>query len=129
MTERSTTVLAFIGDAVYELYIRTHVAGGVNGSADILHKRAVRYVRAETQASSVKEMMTGFLTDEEIALVKRARNHKGPNRSRSAGAVEYKLATAFEALIGALYLDGKIGRAEQIMEKAVALTDGRGDKR
>ena len=74
-------------------------------------------------------MMTGFLTDEEIALVKRARNHKGPNRSRSAGAVEYKLATAFEALIGALYLDGKIGRAEQIMEKAVALTDGRGDKR
>ena len=129
MTERSITVLAFIGDAVYELYIRIHVAGEVNGSADILHKRAVRYVRAEAQASSVKEMMTGFLTDEEIALVKRARNHKGPNRSRSAGAVEYKLATAFEALIGALYLDGKIGRAEQIMEKAVALTDGRGDKR
>ena len=87
MTERSTTVLAFIGDAVYELYIRTHVAGGVNGSADILHKRAVRYVRAEAQASSVKEMMTGFLTDEEIArrrYEKRARERKRAAERRKA---------------------------------------------
>ncbi len=69
------------------------VYGGLStgGKADLMHKKAIKYVRAESQARAIKQMMNGFLTEEELGLVKRARNHKTPNRSRSAGAVEYRL--------------------------------------
>lgn len=115
----NTTALAFLGDAVYEVYIRKYVMEKGITDADALHREAVRYVRAEAQAEAVKALMKGFLTEEEEALVKRARNRKSASKSRSAGPVSYKLATAFEALLGALELDGKTERAEEIMKFAV----------
>ncbi len=121
MNDLSTTSLAFIGDAVYELYIRQMVAKTKRGGADVLHKHAVRFVRAESQAKAVKELLKGELNEEEVRIVKRARNQKTPNRSRSAGALEYKLATAFEALLGSLTVRGENKRAEMIMKKAVEI--------
>lgn len=129
MSELNTTALAFIGDAVYELYIRTNIATGHGKKdADSMHREAVRFVRAESQAASVKEMLKEFLSDEEADIVRRARNHKTPNRSRNAGALEYKMATAFEALIGSLYLAGRTTRAEEIMAEAVRLISAEGGK-
>ncbi len=112
--------LAFMGDAVYEQFIRERVvrsAGPSAGHADRMHKAAVKYVCAAAQAASVKRMLAeGFLTEEEEALVKRARNHRSATKPKNADAVEYKLATALEALIGWLYLEGRSERLAQIME-------------
>lgn len=129
----NTTSLAFLGDAVYEVYIRNHVMESGQVNANRLHSMAVKYVRAQSQAFVLKQMLGGFLTEEETALAKRARNHRSSSRPRHADPVDYKLATAFEALIGYLYLKRDEERAREIMAEAVRLTDaseprGSGDK-
>lgn len=108
-----------MGDAVYELFVRQRVLETGQRNADMLHRLSVSYVRAEAQAAAVKSLMEDFLSEEETALVKRARNHKSISKSRSAGPVAYKLATAFEALLGYLYLDGQQERLEQVVEEAM----------
>ena len=123
VNEINTTALAFVGDAVYEIYVRTHVLKTGQTNADRLHQMAVKYVRADGQAKAVKYMMnTNFLTEEEIALVKRARNHKTTSKPRHADPVIYKLSTAFESLLGSLYLAGKTERMEEIISKAIEIT-------
>ena len=114
----NTVALAFLGDGVYELYIRDILVNSGITDPGALHRACTKYVRAESQAAALKDMMKEFLTEEELGLVKRARNHKTPNRSRSAGPVEYKLATAFEALVGYYYLKGDSKRLEEIMDYA-----------
>ncbi len=127
----NTSALAFLGDAVYELYIRDLLVNSGMTNPDAMHRACTKYVRAESQALALKAMMREasteagdtetFLTDEEIALVKRARNHKTPNRSRSADPVEYKLATAFEALVGYYYLVNNSERLGEIMHMAARI--------
>ena len=118
----NTTALAFLGDAVYEVYVREHVLMKGEIHADALHREAVRYVKASAQAKIIKELMSDdenggrFLSDEELALVKRARNHKITSKPRNAGAVEYKLATAFEALIGWHFSEKNTDRLKEIIE-------------
>ena len=120
----NTDALAFLGDAVYELYVRDFMVNSGMTDSDAMHKACTKYVRAESQAYAIKTMMKDFLTEEETNLVKRARNHKTPNRSRSAGPVEYKLATALEALVGYYYLIGDSQRLEEIMGRAATLIAG-----
>lgn len=117
--EINTTALAFIGDAVYEIYARKTVMDTGQQNADRLHRMAIKYVCADGQAKAVKSLMADFLTEEEISLVKRARNRKTASKTRSADAVTYKLATAFEALMGFLYLDGQEERLKQIACEAM----------
>ena len=119
----NTTVLAFIGDAVYEVAIRAHVLSSGEVRADNLHKAAVKYVRAEAQARALKAMMPA-LSDEEVALVKRARNKKITSKPKNAEPMEYKMATAFEALIGALYMAEDHQRIKELIEQAIKLIDG-----
>ena len=118
----NTTWLAFIGDAVYEVQIRSHVLKSGEVRADNLHKSAVKYVRAEAQARALKGMMPG-LTEEEVALVKRARNKKITSKPKNAEPMEYKMATAFEALIGALYMAEDHQRISQLIEQAILIID------
>ena len=120
----NTTALAFLGDAVYEVYIRKHVLEKGRQKADRMHRLAVKYVRAESQAKAVRRLMEGFLTEEEMALVKRARNHKTSARSRSADVLPYKMATAFEALVGFLSLGEDRERLEQVVFQAVKIIEG-----
>ena len=131
--EINTTALAYIGDAVYEIYVREHVLGqdlrgldkNFGAPVDALHKRAIRYVRADGQAKAVKAMLNeGFLGDEEAALVRRARNHKTASKPKNADAMDYKYATAFEALIGFWHLSAQAGgddgaAAKQRMEEII----------
>ena len=120
----NTTALAFLGDAVYEVYIRKHVLEKGRQKADRMHRLAVKYVRAESQAKAVRRLMEGFLTEEEMALVKRARNHKTTARSRGADVLTYKMATAFEALVGFLSLGEDRERLEQVVFQAVKIIEG-----
>lgn len=130
----NTTALAYIGDAVYEIYVRKHVLeSSCNGSesvsfgahVDALHKRSVRYVRAGSQAEAIKAMMnSGFLSDEEMSMAKRARNHKSASKPKNADAMDYKYATAFETLIGYLYLEDRGERLDEIISEAFEIIDG-----
>lgn len=121
----NTTVLAYLGDAVCELKIREMLIDREESlRANNLHRKATRYVSARGQATAVKNLMKDFLSDEELSLVKRARNHKTSSHPRGADPVEYKLATGFEALIGELYLKGEMDRIDEIVKIAVNIIDG-----
>lgn len=118
----NTTALAYLGDAVYEVFIREYVLkdGGVH--VDRLNKKAIQFVRADSQAAIVREMIeNGFLTDEEEHLVKRGRNHTNTSRPRGSSPMQYKWATGFEALIGYLYQAGRRDRLEEVVSRAVEI--------
>ena len=118
----NTTAMAFIGDAVYEMHVRDHVLRSGLVRADGLHRAAVRYVKAESQAKALKALMDS-LTEPETALVKRARNRKITSMPKNADPVDYKLATAFEALIGVLYVTGDQERMDELIRQAIAAID------
>ena len=114
----NTIALAFVGDAVYELFIREHLFEKINKQRpDQMHRASVKFVKAAAQCESIKKLINEeFLTEEELALVKRARNHKVATKAKNASMVEYKWATAFEALLGYLYLSGQEERLKEVME-------------
>ena len=118
----NTTALAFIGDAVYELHVRRHVLRLGFSHADSLHRAATKYVRASAQARAIK-IMYDDLRPEEQALTRRARNKKITTKPRNADAVEYKWATAFEALLGYYCVSGQEDRLREAAETAIRLID------
>lgn len=120
----NTTVLAFLGDSVYESFVRSHVIEKGQVNADLLHRAAVGFVRADAQAYALKTMMDE-LTEEEQSLVKRARNKKISTKPKNADPVVYKWATAFEALIGFLYLSKSHDRLEERISRAIELIESR----
>ena len=118
----NTSVLAFLGDSVYEVDVRKHVIEKGQVNADLLHRAAVRFVRADAQAYALKAMLED-LTEEELGLVKRARNKKISTKTKNADPVIYKWATAFEALIGYLYLSDNHQRMNEIIIRAMELIE------
>lgn len=105
----SPLTLAYIGDAIYDLIIRTVVVERANRAVNELHKRVVCYVKAETQARMI-EALTEVLTEEEMAVYKRGRNAKSYTSAKNATIGDYRKATGFEALMGYLYLTGQTDR-------------------
>lgn len=111
-------VLAYIGDSVYELYIRNHLIKTMN-HVNKIEKEKIKYVSARGQAQLVEKMMdSGFLSEEEMNLIKRGRNTKVTSKPKNTDIITYKHATAFEVLIGYLYLTNNIKRMEQIIDYA-----------
>ena len=113
----SPSVLAFVGDAVYGLYVRTHLAS-VNRPSGELHKLSVEWVKASSQAKAYK-VIEQSLTEEEIAVFKRGRNFHTGNTPKSATGGEYHTATGLECVFGYLYLSGKTERAEELFNLIV----------
>lgn len=116
----SPLALAYIGDAIYDLVIRTIVVERGNMSANKLHKKTVNYVNARIQAQMI-EALTDELTEEEETVYRRGRNAKSYTTAKNASVIEYRKATGFEALCGYLYLTGKQERMLALIKKAVAL--------
>lgn len=116
----SPLTLAYIGDAVYDLVIRTVVVESANRAADKLHKRTVKYVKAPAQAKII-EALRKYLTDEEEAVYRRGRNAKSNTMAKNASLSEYRKATGFEALIGFLYLTGQTDRMIYLIKKGIEL--------
>ncbi|MDD7511090.1 MAG: ribonuclease III domain-containing protein [Peptostreptococcaceae bacterium] len=118
--EINTTALAYIGDAVYEVYIRGHMLKTRGFNVDALHKKAIDYVSATGQAKAMKALLkANFLSDEEKILCRRAKNRKIISKPRYVEPMVYKNATAFEALIGKLYLDEMMSRLEEVVDFAI----------
>ena len=99
----SPLVLAYMGDAVFDIIIRTMVVSEGNAPVNKLHKRTSALVKAHSQAEMVKSIET-YLTEEEMAVFKRGRNAKSATVAKNASVTEYRHATGFESLIGYLYL-------------------------
>ena len=109
--------LAYLGDAVYELYIRNYLI--LNGIAKVenLQSEAIKYVSAKSQSKILQFLLdNNFLEVEEIDIVKRGRNYKRDNHPKHTDIITYKMSTGFESLIGYLYLDNKIKRIEEIIK-------------
>jgi len=107
-------VLAYIGDAVYELNIRTKVIDKGNIKTSNMHKKSIEYVRAKSQAEALDEIIEK-LTELECDIVRRARNTHTLTVPKNADLEEYKKATALEALIGYLYLKEDYDRLREII--------------
>ncbi|MDE6405318.1 MAG: ribonuclease III [Lachnospiraceae bacterium] len=118
----SPLALAYIGDAVYDLVIRTVVVERGNTSANKLHKKTVSYVNARMQARMIEALMDE-LTEEERTVYKRGRNAKSYTTAKNATVIEYRKATGFEALCGYLYLTGRQERMLALVKKAIALVE------
>ncbi len=115
INEYSPLVLAYVGDAVYEIFIRTKLSSGVNMPVNKLHKEATRFVRAKSQ-SKISHFLEDKLTEEELRVYKRGRNASSNTHAKNADIVDYRHATGFEALVGYLYLSKNEERLNEILE-------------
>ena len=113
----NSLVLAYLGDSIYEVYIRKYLIDKGICKVKELQKESIKYVSAKSQASFLKEMIdNNFFTDDELSIIITARNHKNNHRPRNCDIITYKYATGFEALIGFLYLENKIDRIDEIVK-------------
>lgn len=112
--------LAYLGDSVYEIYIRNFLINKGLEKVKLLQEEAVKYVSAKSQAAFLTKMIeNNFLTEEELSIVYRARNHKGSRHPKHTDIITYKYSTGFEALIGYLYLENKNDRIKEIMKEII----------
>lgn len=110
----SPLVLAYIGDAVYELLIRTRVVSHGSMQVNKMHKKSASLVKAETQAALIK-VLEPELTPEELAVFKRGRNAKSVTMAKHATMIDYRRATGFEALVGYLFLTERFVRMVELV--------------
>lgn len=111
-------VWAYIGDSVYELYIRTKLVNETKLNPHKLHIEAIKYVKAKAQADTLTKIYDE-LTDEEKDIVRRGRNAENHHLPKNAEVIDYMYSTAFEALIGYLYLSKQDKRLQEILEKCI----------
>lgn len=116
LKEYSPLPLAYIGDSVYDLFVRTKVIEKGNRHVTDLHKESVKFVKAHSQAESV-HAIEERLTEDEIRVLKWGRNAKS-NPPRNADVTDYRYATGFETLLGYLYLEGNMDRLKEVMNMA-----------
>jgi len=116
--------LAYLGDAVYEVYIRNHLINSGIAKVEELQNKAIKYVSAKSQSKILNYLIqNNYLTNEEIQIVKRGRNYKRESHPKNTDIGTYKMATGFEALIGYLYLDNKKERIDEIMKYVLEVYD------
>lgn len=117
--------LAYLGDAVYEQAIRHYILTTGHTNPNQLHKAAVKFVGAKGQAQIMKHWINqeDFLSQEEITIYKRGRNHKANTKAKNASIQDYRQATGFEALIGWLYLANQTERLQTLIEAGIQLIE------
>lgn len=116
----SPLTLAYIGDAVYDLIIRTMVVERANRPANELHRLTVKYVSASAQ-SKMAQCLTDSFTEEEQAIYRRGRNSRPHTSAKNASHADYMKATGFEAVVGYLYLTDRLCRALELVRQGVRL--------
>ena len=110
--------LAYVGDAVYEVYVRSYVMQDGNMQVNKLHRAATHYVSAKAQSSIIHSIME-HLTEDEIAIFKRGRNAHSYTSAKNADIVDYRHATGFEALIGYLFISKNFDRLNEIIKMSI----------
>lgn len=115
----SPLTLAYIGDGIYDLIIRTMIVGRGNTKASQLHNHTSHLVKAHSQSVMVEYLMP-HLTEDELAVYKRGRNAKSPTMAKNATMSDYRRATGFEALMGYLYLSDRFERIMELVQIGLA---------
>ncbi|MED9903911.1 MAG: ribonuclease III domain-containing protein [Lachnospiraceae bacterium] len=118
----SPLTLAYIGDAVYDIIIRTVVVERSNRAANELHKKTSSFVKAQTQAAMAEALWETF-SEEEEAVYKRGRNAKSYTTAKNASIADYRKATGLEALIGYLYLQDRTDRVLELVKEGLSRID------
>ena len=114
----SPLVWAYVGDSVYEMFIRTHLVNTSNAKPHKLHMESIKYVKAKAQADILKSLQEK-LSDEEKDIVRRGRNTENHHVAKNANLADYAQSTGFEALIGYLYLTKQDQRLREILESCM----------
>ncbi len=109
---------AYVGDSVYELFIRTNLVNNTKLKPHKLHIESIKYVKAKAQADVLKKIESS-LTDEEKNIVRRARNAENHHLPKNADPADYMYSTAFEGLIGFLYLTKRDERLKEILKMCI----------
>jgi ribonuclease-3 family protein len=122
MKQYSPNTLAFIGDTVYELFVRESLVTEANRPVSELNKRKVGLVNCEAQAEAVRRI-TPSLTDEELSVYKRGRNAFTKNTPKNSSVADYHSATGLEALFGYLYLSGRVDRLRELFEIVIGKSE------
>ena len=112
--------LAFVGDAVFTLYIRQMLASTHDSVAGKLHTLANKYVKATSQAVILDELLPSF-SQREADVARRARNHHNASKAKNAGLADYRKATAFEAVLGYLKMSEKEERLNELLTRSVEI--------
>ncbi|MGM9904152.1 mini-ribonuclease 3 [Enterococcus sp. 10A9_DIV0425] len=116
-TQLNGLALAYIGDAIYEIYIRDYLVGKGETKPNKLHRAATNYVSAKAQAFLIKKMLEEkLLTENEEVYYRRGRNSKSHTSAKNADITTYRIATGFEALMGYLHLTKQTERMEELIE-------------
>lgn len=118
----SPLTLAYIGDGIYDLVIRSIVVGRGNTRASQLHNTTSKVVKAHTQAMMI-EALSHMLTEVEMDVYRRGRNAKSPTMAKNATMADYRKATGFEALMGYLYLNDELERIVELTKKGLELLE------
>ncbi|MFZ0369416.1 MAG: Mini-ribonuclease 3 [Halobacillus sp.] len=125
--QMKSLALAYMGDSVYELYVRKHLLESGKIQPQRLHKAAVKFVSAVSQARAVGHWQEeDLLTEEEQAVLRRGRNAKSGSVPKSTNVQTYRYSTGFEAVLGFLYLSGKTERLEDLIEQTIQFVEERG---
>lgn len=115
INQMSPLTWAYVGDAVYELYVRSYLIDTTNLKPNNLHKEAIKYVKAQAQAEILKNLQE-ILTEQEQDIVRRARNTQNHHLPKNADVQEYMYSTALEGLIGYLYLTNQTTRLDELFK-------------
>lgn len=121
--EYDIKALAYIGDAIYEIYIREHIVTDSKEHVNKLHKKAIKYVSAKAQANIFSQLNL-ILTDSERDIFKRGRNADSNTIPKNTDLITYKISTGFEALLGYLYMDNNKDRLEYLIKKSIEIVEG-----
>lgn len=114
----SPLVWAYVGDSVYELFIRTHLVNNSNAKPHKLHIESIKYVKAKAQADILQRIYVN-LSEEEKDIVRRGRNTENHHVAKNADLADYTQSTAFESLIGYLYLTKQNSRLKEILKLCI----------
>ena len=110
--------LAYLGDAIYEVYVREYLIKKGIAKVEELQKEAINFVSAKSQSKILDYLINNnILNDDEVDIVKRGRNYKRESHPKNTDIITYKMATGFETLIGYLYLDNKVDRINEIINE------------
>lgn len=116
----SPLVWAYVGDSIYEAFIRVNLVNGSNAKPHKLHIESIKFVKAKAQADVLKKLKES-LSEEELEIVRRGRNTQNHHVAKNANVADYAHSTAFEALIGYLYLTNQDDRLKQVLDLSLQI--------
>ena len=123
--ETNVLVLAYLGDSVYEIYIREYLIKLGIGNVNDLQKESIKYVSAKAQAMFLKNLIDkNYFNEKELSVIKRGRNYKSGRHPKNCDVVTYKYATAFETIIGYWYLNGEKEKIDSLMIQIFEMEKG-----